>query len=816
MLREGLAHLHFGFDFLGAFFYLMRQFLYVSAKVKRRICQICGCHFLYFLTHGRLSSSMLVSAMAGGYALIAFFGLTAIHVSAAILYKYSQSDGKYEYSPATTLVLAELVKILLSLALHCSTMWETDPRDFIFKRVMTGVWRAIKDAWRQVDGAKLGQLAALALSYTVYNQFQFLVFMWADAASVVLLRSSGSFIAAVMAYFLLQRLIVRLQWLNIVLQVFGLVLVQYDACRARTTLHPVMYIVLFIHVSLSSFNSIWNEHLVKSKDAPSLNVQNMFLYIFGASFNLLAYLILPPSLYGVTDVTQSRGFFHGYTTIAVLIVFLNSVIGLAITAVYKYADVIIKTFSLACATGTLFLVDYIFFGRQIGLNVLAGILIVYGASYLYFVSTPKPSAASTLPTTSPSSNAAAQKEKEDEKSEAEGRNPSSSTDDSFSRRDTMDNDRQAPRQKRKKPKSLACLFVPEFLVNNAPPKLTMVVFLVVYLLLSFYVSTKIGVLYTAAKGTKPGSAPLSLIQNPATIDDGLFIQSPAVENPNGYPQRARLPPPSSSALPFSSNVTTRPIDTNSNIDNYINMKREEKTFAGTSEKSEKALAVCFMDGTSRNIQKTYLRWDFELEKFSGDSYDKFLVHSVADEKSPSFFGDILEPVATISLPSNPLQTSLDISTTDTAARKAGWCHLDQFSNRMRAASACIDLIEFYMVQHKVSYQYVWIVEPDCSWTKKATLPKNGVSNLPSKTLHFRNSHDINDPTSLITTPKEARSFYKDINGAIEGIVKSGQLPLIKILIQTVIEKSNVSASTLSYLPSRGDQPKCKTTQLPRR
>lgn len=779
--------------------------------------------------------------MAGGLALVAFFGLTAIHVSAAILYKYSQSDGKYEYSPATTLVLAEVVKIFLSLTLHCMTIWEVDSRANVLMRLWTGFRRAAKDAWRQMNARILGQLAGLALSYTIYNQCQFLVFMWADAASVVLLRSSSSFVAALMAYFLLQRVIVRLQWLNIALQVFGLILVQYDACRAQTTLPPVLYIILFIHVSLSCFNSIWNEHLVKSKEAPSLNVQNAFLYMFGAFFNFLAYIILPSTLYGASATEGSRGFFHGYTFIVFLIVVLNSVIGLAITAVYKYADVIVKTFSLACATGTLFLVDYLLFGRQIGLNVLTGILIVYGASYLYFCSTPK--STPTLPTTT-SPHVAAKLSRGGSKQKFSSGNlrPGSSEDVSIgatSRKSPIPSpsgsatdiaEIAVQQQKQKRP--LYCLFVPEFLIHNAPPKKTLFAFFVLYIVLSFYVSANTGALKPLkAKGAVIAPiAPTTVAMAPTKPPVSAAVVNETHDGPDkiGEP----LVVEAEVEVQLDPNVVIRrAYDKTNRADNiarYWKALRKLRPQEGRVQ-----LAVCFIEASTHDTLKGALRWNVELTRWADSAFDKFVVFNDPElegqvkEKdddvtgplyTTGYYGGVLDPVAQIHVKLPVVHPKLLNAVGDDAAKHAGFCSLQEFATRISAASSCLDLIEHHSEKEDVDYKYVLITEPNVDWSH-AALSGNLNAHDPNN-LHFRTVPGTNDlfgdPTCLLTSPKHARTFIGHANKLMDqlatGTAEVGpNKPPLQEIIQTAAERSFLSISSVPYFPPRSALHRCTPT-----
>ena len=48
----------------------------------------------------------------------ALLGLITVQTLVAIIYKLAQKNGKYEFSPASALTMAEFIKIWLSFGLH--------------------------------------------------------------------------------------------------------------------------------------------------------------------------------------------------------------------------------------------------------------------------------------------------------------------------------------------------------------------------------------------------------------------------------------------------------------------------------------------------------------------------------------------------------------------------------------------------------------------------------------------------------------------------------------------------------------------------
>jgi hypothetical protein len=127
-----------------------------------------------------------------------------------------------------------------------------------------------------------------------------------------------------------------------------------------------------------------------------MHVMNMSLYSTGAAINLLLHVI--------TRIVKpgEPGFFSGYGQPgAVLVILSNVLIGLVMTAVYKYADAIIKCFATAMSTAILLYISPILFGVQMSFLVLPGTTVVFIATWLYMEATPPRASAlvfETMPT----------------------------------------------------------------------------------------------------------------------------------------------------------------------------------------------------------------------------------------------------------------------------------------------------------------------------------------------------------------------------------------------------------------------------------
>mmetsp|Transcript_13971 Transcript_13971/g.15914 ORF Transcript_13971/g.15914 Transcript_13971/m.15914 type:complete len:181 (+) Transcript_13971:99-641(+) len=128
---------------------------------------------------------------------------------------------------------------------------------------------------------------------------------------------------------------------------------------------------------ITAFSSVFNARMLQKGDLP-LNVQNALLYSQGFVFNLIAYNL------GFTP-SKVTGFFTGYDDINVMLVLLSqSLMGIAISLVYKYGGAVVKTLATGAQAALLTIADGMFFGVPLGPGRISGAVTVFVASHLYF------------------------------------------------------------------------------------------------------------------------------------------------------------------------------------------------------------------------------------------------------------------------------------------------------------------------------------------------------------------------------------------------------------------------------------------------
>ncbi|VDD81612.1 unnamed protein product [Mesocestoides corti] len=156
--------------------------------------------------------------------------------------------------------------------------------------------------------------------------------------------------------------------------------------------NPLVGLCAVILASFSSgFAGVYFEKLMKST-APSLWIRNIQLGFWGSILALIGVFMTD----GTTVIND--GFFRGYNFSVVMVIALQSLGGLCVAVVIKYADNILKVFAtsisiiLSCVASY-----YLFNDFHPNWYFVVGTLAVLSATALYSLGEYKPSASSEFP-----------------------------------------------------------------------------------------------------------------------------------------------------------------------------------------------------------------------------------------------------------------------------------------------------------------------------------------------------------------------------------------------------------------------------------
>lgn len=287
----------------------------------------------------------------------AFVILVVVQSTAILLFKVCQVGGAYTFNPASSVALTEVCKLALAGTLH-------------FQYVSSSG----EPFWKGVNTKIVVHYFFLSALYTANNQLSFYVLEVADPGSMSLGKSVAPYLCAVLLMFSGQRLI-SLQWVCVIIQCCAIAIVQYDACKGSGVLPFKAYAMIGVATLITAVTSVWNQLVIKGFDVP-VNLQNSIMYFFGTFIAIGSYM------HSATG-RHHKGFFEGYTALAMLLVLFQAFHGLAVALVYKYADAIVKNFANSSVMAILIVISYEYFSLQTTLHSWLGIVIVLTTTYCY-------------------------------------------------------------------------------------------------------------------------------------------------------------------------------------------------------------------------------------------------------------------------------------------------------------------------------------------------------------------------------------------------------------------------------------------------
>ena len=293
---------------------------------------------------------------------LAFAGMVVIQVFILLFKEFSQDDGGYDYNPASALAMAEFGKFCISV-----TLW-------LLTRDRLGPY--LPDVPKELPYATIG----LALLYAVNNQLTFVILTMTNAGTLALFKATTPTLVALLLWFIYGDKINKLQWAATLVQFAGLVLVadgMADSADDDDAGGADVNALLAASTVLTGLCSVWNSKALKHLDVP-MPVLNIFLYTGGVVFNFMIYALR-------LAFSDQDNFFAGYADnkFAILVVFSNSIVGLAISTLFKYGDAIISRYASAVSAAVLLIIESLLLHQPLTKYTYIGAFVVLVASAIY-------------------------------------------------------------------------------------------------------------------------------------------------------------------------------------------------------------------------------------------------------------------------------------------------------------------------------------------------------------------------------------------------------------------------------------------------
>ena len=249
--------------------------------------------------------------------------LSLLGCSAAILATLSKNDhGGYDYNTSNVPFLAESVKLGLS-------SW------MLIASTRTGSSGLLLQ-WRE-----LGKYFLLGGVYTMQNNFLFYTLKQVNPATFQVLINVKIPLTALLMHIFLKKAFNFQQQAALLLLVLGAILSQVSGNTDSTKFVDISVtggILISCMVCISSVAGVFNEYLLKSSSGGSIHWQNVQLYTFGCVFSFIKMAL------DVGPAWKSL-LFSGFNTFTWLSIANMASLGLATSAVLKYADNMLRSFA---------------------------------------------------------------------------------------------------------------------------------------------------------------------------------------------------------------------------------------------------------------------------------------------------------------------------------------------------------------------------------------------------------------------------------------------------------------------------------------
>eukprot|EP00959_Pyramimonas_sp_CCMP1952_P094729 1981603-Pyramimonas_sp.AAC.1 len=229
--------------------------------------------------------------------------LTVVTSSGGILMQLSKTDGRYSYNSATVPFLAEVLKLVISVAtLGIGHLVGARPAK------MTYEWKVMV------------KYAIPSILYMVANNLSLEILKHLKPSTYQILGNLRIVTTGLLTWILLKRPLSRIQWCSLTMMTVGAATSQLGEGMDETSeSSPIVGYGLAICLCLvASLAGVYTERVMKGND-DSIHWQNAQLYGFGVLFNLIR-LTIDDAAYNWNNGFWLITLLHGYSPATWLVI----------------------------------------------------------------------------------------------------------------------------------------------------------------------------------------------------------------------------------------------------------------------------------------------------------------------------------------------------------------------------------------------------------------------------------------------------------------------------------------------------------------
>ena len=234
-----------------------------------------------------------------------------------------------------------------------------------------------------------------AIIYAVNNLLVFLILDAVDPVTFQLLSQLKTIFTGLLFRVFLQRRLSAIQYTALITLACGTATANIPNGDPRPSALWGLFLSV-VSALLSSLGGIYSEKLLKDRKSASIHWQNMQLYAWGVVFNIML------ASFKCGEQIATKGLLAGFAFWPWAVVVCNSLAGLAISAVLKFADNIARVYAHAVAMLATMLMCVWLFALPVTAQLLIGMTLVANSTFQYHKVWPPGTCPPLLLATSPS------------------------------------------------------------------------------------------------------------------------------------------------------------------------------------------------------------------------------------------------------------------------------------------------------------------------------------------------------------------------------------------------------------------------------
>ena len=274
----------------------------------------------------------------------------------------SKEGKKYRYNESVMVLVVEFVKLIFCSAVFYG-QYRSTPRE---KRA----------ALHDLPLLQSLHFLVPAVLYAISNTLVYYGISYINPALFHVFGNTRILIAGFLYRCMMHKKQTDIQWLSLFLIAFGAILSKPPPDEEAENENYLLGLFFVATMSLCSTSaSIYTEKYYKKTQELSVFYQNIVLYIYGIIVNSVVVLL---------TLTEEKGFFAGFDRDGLMVLLVQSVMGISLSFIFKYLDNIVYVISLTVSMFITAIISAILFDFHITVSFISAMAVVTIGIYFFY------------------------------------------------------------------------------------------------------------------------------------------------------------------------------------------------------------------------------------------------------------------------------------------------------------------------------------------------------------------------------------------------------------------------------------------------